>query len=67
MTEEELLRYEIVSKLIKKEIKAKEVSLLLNLSIRQIKRLKVKVREKGAEGLISAPLSPPRNWQKITR
>lgn len=52
MTEEELLRYEIINKLIIKEIKAKEASKILNVSIRQIKRLKVKVRQKGAEGLI---------------
>ncbi|MBU4350889.1 hypothetical protein KKH63_00955 [Patescibacteria group bacterium] len=52
MTEEELFRYEIINKLIAKEIKAKKASILLNVSIRQIKRLKVKVREKGAEGLI---------------
>ena len=52
MTEEELFRYEIIKKLTAKEIKAKEASKILNLSIRQIKRLKVKVREKGPEGLI---------------
>lgn len=52
MSEEELLRYGIISKLIIKEIKAKEASKILNVSIRQIKRLKAKVREKGAEGLI---------------
>lgn len=52
MTEEELLRYKIINKLISKEIKAKEASKILNVSIRQVKRLKAKVREKGAEGLI---------------
>lgn len=52
MTEEELFRYEIINKLATKEIKAKEISKLLSLSIRQVKRLKAKVREKGAEGLI---------------
>lgn len=52
MTEKELTRYDIIKKLMAKEIKAKEASKLLDISIRQVKRLKVKVRGKGAEGLI---------------
>jgi transposase len=52
MTEKELKRYDIIKKLIDKEIGAKEASKLLDISIRQVKRLKAKVRKKGAEGLI---------------
>lgn len=52
MTEKELERYDIIKKLIAEEIKTKEASKLLDISIRQVKRLKAKVRGKGAEGLI---------------
>lgn len=52
MNEKELERFGIISRLIAKEIKTKEAAKLLDISIRQVKRLKVKVREKGAGGLI---------------
>lgn len=52
MSEMEIARYDIIQKLITGKIKVKEASMIVGLSIRQVKRLKVKVREKGAEGLI---------------
>lgn len=52
MNEKELERFEIITRLIAKAIKAKEAAKRLDISIRQIKRLKVKVRDNGAEGLI---------------
>ena len=48
----ELDKYDIVQKTIKKEITNKEAARFLKLSLRQIKRLKNKVRAQGAAGLI---------------
>jgi transposase len=52
MNEKELSRYDIIRKLLDKKLKNSQASKLLDLSIRQIKRMKKRVREKGAEGLI---------------
>jgi Trp operon repressor len=45
MTNKELSRYEIIKKLIRKEINGTEAAKQLNLSVRQVKRLKVKVKK----------------------
>lgn len=52
MSLKELNRYEIIQKAIKKEITGVKGADLINLSYRQFKRLKNKVKENGAEGLI---------------
>ena len=52
MTQKELLRYDIIKKLIAKVINGTEASIQLNLSIRQTKRLKVRVKEFGIKGVI---------------
>jgi len=52
MTQRELLRYDIIKKLIEQRINGTEASIQLNLSVRQIKRLKAEVKECGAEGII---------------
>lgn len=52
MNEKELERFEIITRLIAKGIRAREAAKLLDISIRQIKRLKAKVKDNGAEGLI---------------
>jgi len=52
MSQKELDRYGIICRLIKKELNGTKAAKLLHLSIRQTKRLKVKVKEKGAAGLI---------------
>lgn len=52
MSEVELSRYDIIKKLLDKKLKNSQAAKLLDLSIRQIKRMKNRVREKGAEGLI---------------
>jgi hypothetical protein len=51
MTTTQLQRYEVLSQLIGGHIHGTEASIKLNLSVRHIKRLKKRVREKGAEGL----------------
>ena len=52
MTQKELLRYDIIKKLIEQKINGTEASIQMNLSIRQTKRLKVRVKKYGAKGII---------------
>ena len=52
MTNKELSRYEVIQRLLNKEINGTEAAKQLNLSIRQTKNLKVKVKKYGAEGII---------------
>lgn len=52
MSTKELDRFQIVKKLIGNHINGTEASRLLHLSVRQVKRLKSKVMESGAQGLI---------------
>src|SRR3989339_535315 len=47
MSQKELNRYDIIKRLIRKEINGSEAANLLTLSTRQIRRLKSKVKEKG--------------------
>jgi transposase-like protein len=52
MSQREIKRYDIIKRVINKELSGVEASELLNLSTRQIRRLKKKVRNKGAQGLV---------------
>jgi len=52
MTEKESKRYEIIKELIDDVIDGTEASKQLGLSVRQTKRLKARVREKGIKGVI---------------
>ncbi|UMX47715.1 MAG: ISNCY family transposase [Candidatus Nealsonbacteria bacterium DGGOD1a] len=52
MTQKELDRYEVIRKLIAKEITPGDAAKQLGRSVRQVKRLRNKVREKGANGII---------------
>jgi transposase len=52
MTNKETRRYDIIINLINKKIDGTQASKQLNLSIRQTKRLKAKVKEKGIKGII---------------
>lgn len=54
MTQQELDRHGIITRLIAKEINGTEAAAILHLSVRQTKRLKAKVQKNGAEGLIHA-------------
>lgn len=54
MTAKEIDRHGIIKRLLEKEINGTEAARLLHLSIRQTKRLKVKVKEKGVIGLTHA-------------
>lgn len=52
MSETEIARYDIIKKLLDKKLKNSQAAEVLDLSVRQIKRLKRAVKEKGAAGLI---------------
>jgi len=52
MTNQELIRYEVIKKLIEKTINGTRASEQLELSVRQVKRLKAEVIKKGALGII---------------
>lgn len=52
MKDTELTRYEVIQKLINNKINGTEAAKLLSRSVRQIKRLKVRVMNEGAQGII---------------
>lgn len=52
MTKKELHRYEVIKRCLRQELKEKEAAEILSLSIRHIQRIKKKVKENGAQGLI---------------
>lgn len=52
MSQKEIKKYDIIKKLINKELKELETAKLLNLTTRHIRRLKKLVKEKGAKGLV---------------
>ena len=52
MTQKELSRYEVIKRLIKSEINGTEAAKQLNLSVRQIKNIKIRVLKQGAKGVI---------------
>lgn len=52
MTQKELSRYEIIKRLIRKEINGTEAAKQMNLSVRQVKRIKARVIAEGSKGVI---------------
>lgn len=52
MTQKELLRHEIIQNLIDGHINGTEAAKQINVSTRQVKRLKAKVKQCGAKGII---------------
>jgi len=54
MTSKEIDRHGIIIRLVNKEINGTKAASLLHLSIRQTKRLKVKVEKHGIKGLAHA-------------
>lgn len=61
MFQTEIKKYDIIKKVIDKELNATDASNLLDLTTRQIRRLKGKVKEKGAKGLVHAGRDRPGN------
>jgi len=54
MSKKEIKKYDIIKKIINQELNGTQASELLDISIRQVRRLKRKVEEFGAEGLVHA-------------
>jgi len=54
MSQKETKRYDIIKKTIKKEMSTKEAAEVLNLTTRQVRRLKRRVKDKGISGLAHA-------------
>lgn len=52
MSQREIKRYDIIKRLLNKELNGSEAAELLDLSVRQIRRLKAEVKKKGAAGLV---------------
>jgi len=52
MTQKELSRYEIIKRLIRKEINGTEAAKQMDLSLRQVKRIKARVLKEGEKGVI---------------
>lgn len=61
MSATELNRYEILQRLMREEINGTDVSQLLHLSIRHVRRLKQRVRRGGAQGLLHGNRGKPSN------
>lgn len=61
MSKKEIDRNEIISRLLRKEINGTEVAELLKLSTRHIRRLKSRVKQYGAAGLIHGNRGQPSN------
>lgn len=52
MTQKDLSRYEVIKRLIRKEINGTEAAKQLDLSVRQVKRIKARVIKEGPKGVI---------------
>ncbi len=52
MAQKELDKYEVIKKLIAKEIGIGDAAKLINCTTRHIRRLRVKVRRDGAKGIV---------------
>lgn len=52
MTPKELSRYEVIKRLLKKEINGTEASKQIGVSVRQVRNLKAKVKKRGVKGVI---------------
>jgi len=65
MSQKDLDRYEVIQKSLRKEITVEKTGELLGISERQIYRLRDKVKEKGAQGLIHANRGKPSNRKML--
>ena len=63
MSKKEVDRYEIIKRLIRKEIKGPRAANLLRLSPRQVRRLKARVKQAGPKALVHGNRGKPSNRQ----
>ena len=61
MSQKELSKYEVISKVINEGLRQKDAAKMLNLCERQIRRLKRRVKEQGAKGIVHGNRGKPSN------
>jgi len=61
MSQKEVKKYDIIKKVINKELKGSEAARLLGLTARHVRRLKRRVKESGIKGLIHSGRGKPSN------
>ncbi len=61
MTPKELSRYEIIKRLLNKAINGTEAAKQINISVRQVKNIKARVKRYGVKGIIHANRGKPSN------
>ena len=61
MSQKEMKKYDVIKKLINKELNGSDAAKLLDLTTRHVRRLKKKVNEKGIKGLIHGNRGKPSN------
>lgn len=61
MNERELHRIEIIKKVYRKEIRVSKAAAILNLSLRQVGRLKKNFKEQGPKGIVSKKIGAKGN------
>lgn len=61
MTPKELSRYELIKRLLNKEINGTEASKQINISVRQVRNIKARVKRYGVKGIIHANRGKPSN------
>lgn len=61
MTPKELARYEIIKRLLNKEINGPEADKQIGLSTRQVRNLKTEVKRHGVKGVIHGSRGKPSN------
>lgn len=61
MTPKELSRYEVIKRLLAKEINGAEAAKQIGLTIRQVKNIKAKVKQHGVKGIIHGLRGKPGN------
>lgn len=52
MSQDEIRRFELLGKVLDRQLRQVEVARILHLSVRQIRRLAIRLKEEGAKGLI---------------
>ena len=67
MSNKEITRLEVMQRLKRKELRQKEAAKMLDISVRQIKRLYRAYQQKGAAGLINGRRGRPSNNQLDTK
>lgn len=61
MTNKDLSRHDVITRLMRQEINGTDAARILNLTVRQIRRIKARVKKHGAKGLVHGNRGKPSN------